>query len=382
MRNRIFILLVMLVPAAPLAAQSFHSGGVGSCTGCHVIHRTQAGPTQVLLQAGDASSICLNCHAGSGGATSISIFSPDGSALTPGGDFYWLTRNYSWTGGQSPGYSHGHSIVALDYNRTADPVRATAPGGTYPAAKLGCTSCHDPHGRSGGGPALAGSGSYGDVTPPGAALGSYRLLGGVGYEAGGATFSYTFNQAAPTARQSSTAKYGENDGSHVDYGSGMSAWCGNCHGALFNNNHMAGTSAFRHPTGNDDNLEAAMADTYNAYVKSGDLSGTIDTAYLQFVPFERGVSDPTLLEPQSRRGPGPGARPMCLSCHRAHAGAFGHGGRWDFTAARLADSHPAPGDSGATTTDVLNSYYGRDIALEFGSNQGPFCQKCHGEHQP
>lgn len=382
MRNLIIILLAILLPATPLAAQSFHSGGVGSCNGCHLIHRNASGPTQVLLQANDPSSICLNCHAGSGGPHSISVLSQDGSALSPGGDFYWLTRNYSWTGGQSPGYSHGHSIVALDYNLSSDPVRARGPGGSYASTLLGCTSCHDPHGRSASGPALAGSGSYGDVTPPGAVLGTYRLLGDVGYDAGGSTSSYIFNQAAPVARQSSTARYGESATSHVDYGSGMSAWCGNCHAGLLNNNHMTGSSSFGHPSDSSQLLTPEIIDIYNSYVTSNDLSGAIDSAYLQFVPFERGVSDPALLDPDSSRGPGAGARVMCLSCHRAHGGAFRHSGRWDFTAPLLAASHPAPGDSGATIMDVANSYYGRDIAMEFGANQGPFCEKCHGGQVP
>ncbi|PLX46805.1 MAG: cytochrome C [Desulfobulbaceae bacterium] len=383
MRNMTFIsLLSLLLPVSAATAQSFHSGGVGSCNGCHVIHSSTSGPTQVLLQASDPSSICLNCHAGSGGSNSISVLSQDGSALSPGGDFYWLTRNYSWTGGQSPGYRHGHNVAALDYNLSSDPVRIKAPGGSYPSARLGCTSCHDPHGRSASGPALAGSGSYGDVTPPGAALGTYRLLGDVGYEAGGSSFGYSFNQPAPVARQSSTARYGENDASHVDYGSGMSAWCGNCHAGLVNNNHMTGSSSFRHPSDANQLLTPAVIDIYNAYVKSNDLSGAIDSAYLQFVPFERGVSDASQLDPVSRRGPGAGAKVMCLSCHRAHASAFGHSGRWDFTAELLADSHPAPADSGATSNDVINSYYGRDISMEFGTNQGQFCEKCHGGQLP
>jgi hypothetical protein len=69
---------------------------------------------------------------------------------------------------------------------------------------------------------------------------------------------------------------------------------------------------------------------------------------------------------------------MCLTCHRAHASAFRAAGRWDFDAVLLVDSHPAIGDSGVTGNDVLNSYYGRNIAGEFGSGQQAFCEKCHG----
>ena len=68
---------------------------------------------------------------------------------------------------------------------------------------------------------------------------------------------------------------------------------------------------------------------------------------------------------------------MCLTCHRAHASAFPFAGRWDFTAERIIDSHPALGDSGATGMDVLYSYYGRDMTMEFGIDQRNLCEKCH-----
>lgn len=44
----------------------------------------------------------------------------------------------------------------------------------------------------------------------------------------------------------------------------------------------------------------------------------------------------------------------------------------------LAESHPAPGDGGVSGNDVLYSYYNRNIGVEFGMDQGPFCEKCHG----
>ena len=69
---------------------------------------------------------------------------------------------------------------------------------------------------------------------------------------------------------------------------------------------------------------------------------------------------------------------MCLTCHRAHASAFRSSGRWDFDAVLLAKSHPGPGDGGVSGNDVQHSYYGRNISVEFGPEQGPFCEKCHG----
>lgn len=366
-------------------SEGFHSGGVGNCSGCHSIHSANPAGQRLLLNT-DSSSICLNCHAGIGGPNSPSVFSPDGSALTPGGDFYWLTRNFSWLEGESPADSHGHNVVAADFNLFPDVVLTQAPGGTYPSINLGCTSCHDPHGQVSGGTALASppvsqSGSYADVPAAGTSSGNYRLLGDSRYQPPAGS---TFQNEAPLARQSSINKFQESDNSHVDYGSGMSEWCGNCHaGLLRGGGAMAGgAGAQHHRSGNNFLLNRRSVTSYNTYLRSGDFSGTAATAYLQFVPFERGTTDVLVLDPHSTQGPDANSNIMCLSCHRAHASAFANIGRWDFAASLLVDSHPMLGDTGATTNDVYYSYYGRDIATEFGSSQGQFCEKCHNNAMP
>ncbi|NJC88478.1 MAG: cytochrome C [Desulfuromonas sp.] len=362
---------------------AFHDGGAGSCNACHSMHSARSAGESLLLSS-DPSSICLNCHAGPGGPNSPSVFSPDGSALTPGGDFYWLIRSFSWLNGSSPGDNHGHNIVAIDHNLLPDPQLTLAPGGTYPSARLGCTSCHDPHGQSAGGtrwgaPPVSGSGSYGTEPPGGAICGNFRLLGDPRHRpAGGAAFVAD----APVARQSSVSRFAESDGSHVAYGAGMSEWCGNCHGAMLDGGHRIEGSTFTHPSGRGALLGQGVVDTYNSYLRTGDFSGSAATAYLQFVPFERGTTTLQLLDPNSRQGPDANANVMCLTCHRAHASAFPDAGRWDFTAGLLADSHPAVGDVGATVNDVYFSYYGRNLATEFGAGQGRFCEKCHGAATP
>lgn len=378
----VICLLTLLALNGHAAQKGFHLGGVAQCNGCHSIHNTPSG-YQWLLEKNDPSSICLNCHASTGGASSPAVFSSDGSALTPGGDFYWMTKSFSWLDGQSPDSNHGHNIVALDYNLLADPVNSTAPGGTYPSANLGCTSCHDPHGQVAGGTALGNlpvskPGSYAGNTDSGAINGNYRLLGDADYVTNG----YSFSSDAPIARQSQTDKYLETDLSHVDYGSGMSEWCGNCHAAMLTNRHNSGSGTFMHPSGNSELLTPETVAMYNQYIRTGYLTGAAATAYLQFVPFERGTTSMQQLDPSSTMGPDVSSNVMCLSCHRAHASAFPDSGRWDFTATLLVDSHPAIGDVGATANDVYFSYYGRDIAIEFGVGQGQFCEKCHGATVP
>ena len=107
-----------------------------------------SGGNQYLLLTPDPSSVCLNCHAGVGAPSSNAVSTTDGSAMTPGGDFYWLTKTFTWIGGSVAGDAHGHNIVAWDYALRQTPSGVAPGGGIFPANRLGCTSCHDPHGRT------------------------------------------------------------------------------------------------------------------------------------------------------------------------------------------------------------------------------------------
>jgi hypothetical protein len=384
----LFFLAVCLLCLHP-PAYAFHNGSVAECQGCHTMHNskdgavvaTGGGLSSALIVASDPSSVCLNCHSGTGSFNNHHVSSPDGSAMTPGGDFYWLKKTFAWAGGSSPGNTHGHNIVALDYGFTADAYRNNAPWGSYPAASLGCSSCHDPHGSTNGGtansnPPVSGSGSYGEPAQAGTTRGNYRLLGGTGYNGGNASLGFSFSNDAPIARQNSIRPFGETDTSHVDYGSNMSEWCANCHTDILTNKHQNSSSNFEHPSGNNEDL-GDYINTYNSYVKTGDMSGIRDTAYFALIPFERGESDATTLDPAGTSGPDSASNIMCLTCHRAHASAFKFMGRWDFGAELVIDSHPAAIDAGVTGNDILYSFYGRDMVTEFGASQRILCEKCH-----
>lgn len=378
-------------------AGAFHDGGAGNCDGCHTIHNSEGGmsvaasPGHWLLKGIDPGSICLNCHAGLGSESQPNVASADGSAMTPGGDFYWLTKTFSWQTGTSAGSSHGHNIVALDYGFSADGLLLQAPGGTYMSADLTCTSCHDPHGRArgagaGGNLPISGSGSYGSIPSPLTRFGTYRLLGSIGYNGGSHVQGCFFNNPAPVASQNEAVPFGESDASHVAYGSGMSEWCINCHTGFDTGmggmGGGGGGSGMHHTAGNNVHLTPERISNYNAYVRTGDLSGSASTSYLQFVPFEQGVTDASLLDPTSTQGPDSSSNVMCLTCHRAHASAFRAMGRWDFDAILLADSHPAVTDAGVSGSDISYSYYDRNISAEFGVEQKQFCEKCHGTTGP
>ncbi|RII24925.1 MAG: cytochrome C, partial [Geobacter sp.] len=362
-----------LLISAP--AFAFHSGGVAECEGCHTMHNSldgaavatglpqyQSGP--YLLKANDQSGSCLNCHNSADTAPSGYHISTDESKLgpglapveaTPGGDFAWLKKTYAFSirgaATTDPGERHGHNIVASDYGYVPDSTLTTAPGGTYPAASLACSSCHDPHGKyrrlADGTQATTGlpifaSGSYQNSATPIAgvsAVGVYRLLAGVGYQPKSLTGSYAFTNAAPDAVAPSSYNRLETTGqTHVAYGQGMSEYCANCHTKMLENGYTSGMKGLVHPAGNNAKLTAAIASNYNSYVTSGVMTNSDPTkAYSSLVPFELGTADYTVLKPLAvntdtlDQSASTSANVSCLSCHRAHASGFESMARYSLT---------------------------------------------------
>jgi hypothetical protein len=385
--------VVALVVFGPVGASAFHDGGVAHCDGCHTMHNSDDNPFEgssnaLLLKGTDASSTCLNCH-GPSRTGSYHVLSNDGSNTNQGGDYYWMMTTYSSTFPRgtrmvtvtSPKDEHGHNVIAFDFGLdiedTSDPngvANTFSPGGNYPAASLACTSCHDPHG-SGRTAAnlgsttdpIAGSGSYGEADPNDAILGNYRLLGDSDYVA---PTSYAFVNDAPIARAKDTA------GSAVDYGQGMSEWCANCHGDY----NVESTLAHKHPASDTSHLNGIAAN-YNAYVATGDMTGSDTTSFDGLVPFERGEGDRTALSDDPEGGPGPDSNSnvMCLTCHRAHASAFANAGRWDFEIELLTHSY-ALHDNGEIDPNAAIYYKNGspvDIATTYGEYQRSLCNKCH-----
>ncbi len=355
--NLLLIIMAAVLIAFGLSgnALAFHDAGVAYCEGCHTMHNSQDGLPMAnsaggyLLQQVDGSSACLRCHGGYGQLTD------DGSGFGSGGDFYWLTKTFTWSAhghaSSSTGDSHGHNIIAADFGLAQTDLKLNvAPGGTYPASELSCASCHDPHGRQG----------------------NELLLWGAGQIPGG----YSFTNPAPilaSAGRRTTGSSAVSDSNHTAFGSGMSAWCANCH-TTFDD----GLAAHMHPV--NQTLGSTIADNYNGYVSTDDpMSGIKAGAYWEIVPFETGETDELALEEAttSTEGPDSGSRVMCLSCHRAHASAFQDIGRWDFRAELMVDSHPQVTDGGVSGLDVDYSYYTLDIATDFGETQRSFCNKCH-----
>lgn len=413
--------LVAAFVAGAGSASAFHDGGSGECEGCHAMHNSSGGQpvatSKYLLRATDQSSVCLNCHQKTGdtGPTEYHISTanvdmPVGSPprqLTPGGDFGWLKKSYIWVPSlgaatmSSPGDSHGHNISAQDYGYYADNFRLTSPGGSYPSSALGCISCHDPHGKyrrnqdgsvSSSGAPIMSSGSYAYSPEPNvnASVGAYRLLGGVGYYPNSIGAGVAFSYNSPLAVAPDTYNRSEASGqTRVAYGSGMSEWCRNCHSYIHTDTTLP---VLKHPAGGGSGvISPDMRTYYNSYIKSGDLTGTEENAYLSLAPFEVGTTNASILRSIVTATPAKGPSGldgspavMCLSCHRAHASGWDKALRWNNTVTAIVhegkyaqEGQPfQPFGQGRTEAEALQGYYNIP-ASSFASEQPPLCYKCH-----
>ena len=323
-------------------ARAFHDGGAASCGACHVMHpggdgQVAAQGSRPLLRAPTATDVCLLCHGGQDGVFGDNPLNPPRERGA--GNFVFLLEdnlNDGPDGAASTiaGEAAGHSVVSLDRGVGPDTRHIHAPGGTFPADQLGCTSCHDPHGNAG-----------------------FRLLNGAGPVQAGL---YDFSYGAPAARgldiTDATAR--EADDRHTAYARGMSDWCANCHGFY----HEEGsTSGFQHPA--DAVMGPEHNRSYSMFNGVSDPAGSFPhLAYLAAVPFESGKATVT-----STEGSPSGSRVMCLSCHRAHASSAPHAGRWDFNVDRL------DGDGQVSGSWPIPNPYPHDHA------QGPLCIKCHSQ---
>ncbi|RJR16651.1 MAG: cytochrome C [Nitrospiraceae bacterium] len=408
------VLVVMaaaIIALGTTAAYAFHSGGVAECTGCHHLH--DASSSSALLAGSDASSTCLNCH-GASGASSYRISTPDADMpagtppgnRTPGGDFGWVKKTYTWSPrsgstSTSEGDRHGHNIVAADFGYVADGTNATAPGGDMDATLLGCNSCHDNHGKlrrlSDGtfattGAPIIGSGSYNTSADPaaGQAVGAYRILRGNGSSAGdgGKIFTANFNAVAPSTYNRSEAT----TPTRVAYGAGTSDWCATCHADM----HSGTSSKMTHPI--NQGLGTTVAGNYNAYVGSGNMTGSAATSYDSLIPFQTdNTTDYTVLKANSTNtgsvstGPATSDRVMCLSCHRAHATGWDYmlrtnvegnefiavDGVWPGTDSPSTIANQAKYAQGRTVAETTKAY--NDTTMHYASYQRVLCNKCHAK---
>ena len=326
------------------SALAFHENGVGACSVCHVMHDSQDGQPVLggpgdgagaLLRYGSSSDVCLSCHADAFGH----VLGNNPLAPPPqlgAGNFVFLLEDNLNDGSDGlvrpiPGAAAGHNIQAPGFGLGADPYRLQAPGGSYPAGQMGCTSCHDPHGND-----------------------NFRMLRGAGFLPDGYQFIYD----APVAEGLDLAGSSETNSSHTAYISGMSTWCANCHLDYYLNRHNLGISSFRHRS--DSPLRPGMVVRYNTYNGTADpAGGTEATAYLAAVPFE----DPGNTTSRTA-GATLSSQAMCLTCHRAHATSAPASLRWDPNVSELGS------DGVVSGSYPLPNPYG-------DPSQERLCAKCH-----
>jgi len=403
------------------AAFAFHNGGVAACESCHTMHNSKDGAVMSkstdttigrtnnlvigqagdwLLQGTDQSSTCLNCHGANkvsaSSYTILSLAQAIPTQRTPGGDFAWVLKK---------GAKKGHNVVAIDYGLVAD--SGAAPGGTYPAANLHCSSCHDPHGKyrkladgtfATTGAVIAGSGSYGDDPVGTEAVGAYRLLGGNLYipksmvgVAGAVTFDEDpMSAAAPSSYNNWNLATGEtNTETIVNYGDGtVGMWCKQCHPKM---HETAGTAVNVHP--NDVNL-GDLATIYNGYKGSAGIAGTTGNlqGFTSLIPvaYDNIKTNSQLKNHFVQNGNiSTNDRVMCLSCHRAHASGFDYMLRFPIAEVMTVDNggvssymtgtDPAVSTvSGLSAAELQAALYDRP-ATHFPVEQRTLCNKCHAK---
>ena len=402
----ILVAAVAAIIGLSTASYAFHSGGVAECMGCHDIHDGQS--ASALLIAQDISSTCANasCH-GNTGAGSYHILTPTSTTgvpptqLTPGGDFGWLLKTYTWsprsgTSSTELGERHGHNVVAGALpGYVADVQNTTAPGGDMDATLLGCNSCHDNHGKlrrlnngtlATTGAPIIGSGSYTNSLIPaaGQAVGVFRILRGPGSTAGsgGKTFTAAF-QASVASTYNRTEAVSQ---TAEAYGAGISDWCATCHPDM----HSATSTKLTHPV--NQGFSSAVAANYNSYLGSG-LTGA--SGFDTIVPFQTdNATDMAALQTAANTVNAQAAtssRVMCLSCHRAHASGFAHMTRWQNEGEFIAADGVWPGTNSTSsiataakyamgrTTAETSAAYNNQPETKYASYQRSLCNKCHAK---
>jgi hypothetical protein len=345
---RKLLLITMCFAVALLfssVAYGFHDKGVARCNACHTMHNSENGApkdaaaplgNQNLLIKATPSDVCLTCHGDGLGREYPSVtYTPlSPPPQTGAGSFIFLNAlNLNERSGVIPSSAAGHNLNAPSRSAGPDGTLTTAPGGSYLSADMGCSSCHDPHGNQ-----------------------SFRLLYGVGHvHAGNATFA----NAAPIA--DGIGFSAETNILHTAYKSGMSAWCGNCHGDY----HQNSGGRLEHKSGVTGIMSSEVTGNYGRYNGTADYAtGSVGTSYLAAVPFE----DPGMTT-TSTGGPTAISQVSCISCHRAHATSAPDAGRWDFNVTYLAKDGVT-----SLTYAIPNPYPDLDPLVPV---QRSLCNKCH-----
>jgi len=330
---------VVLVFALGSSVMAFHEAAGLICNKCHTMHYSQDGaaplgssadgPHPHLLLMTNTTDLCLSCHDGTDpNAHDVYV----ATVALPGGDYGSSSTDEET--GHNPGFEEGSE---------ADPQWSTQlpedtnfglvpPDGssltTTALEKWDCVSCHAPHQGDGGASYVYGTAS------------TFRMLWSKP-----AAFSATDTPVTGDGSQDLTSN--EIDTIHSGYQSGMSAWCGACHGQ-FHNDTKSGDWLI-HPSGFD--LPPAYITNYGNTTQGGATN-----SYSCIVPVEQSTATTGDFEVVT------GAKVMCLSCHRSHG------------ASTVTYTTPAAPTGYATGTLDMTRW---DMDAVSGANSN--CNKCHAK---
>ncbi len=158
-------LAVYLTAHHPARADNGPHGGytptTDACAACHRAH-TASGPN--LLVAASSTDLCLTCHGASGAGADTDVINGvylqrDATAESPAegvvdrglkaGGFQYARMDTTWTGDATPrAVTSSHLMDGSTGIAWGGGALNSGPGVSM---SLACTSCHDPHGRAGGG---------------------------------------------------------------------------------------------------------------------------------------------------------------------------------------------------------------------------------------
>jgi len=247
----LLLVIIAFATARIAAGGDWHYGTHMVCSDCHTQHNSENGqpmrtdnnplPAPMLLRRGTALELCLSCHDGSN-PNAPDVMAPVGYVGDPAG------------GAFSP----------LNAHHLNNPTAEVPPGGTIPMV-LTCTTCHDPHGND----------NYRNLRPDPTKTGqpSVTIVTVQSNRANGTNPSQVY---VP---------------SNVIYKSGVSKWCGQCHGDPTHHSvdkPMWGSAAADY---------AAWSSTTLPRVPVHSLDNTIPSADDQVI---------------------------CISCHKAHGSDHDH----------------------------------------------------------
>ncbi len=262
-------LMVTVTPGVAMANFAIHGNYVmdtEACAGCHRAHTAVSSitwtnsdtvPQQknalLISTASETYQLCYVCHdsAGQGADTDVqsgvyrgTLYGTPNATLNGGGfdsvGGVAVTSKHIETGASWAAYGGGNYGVPI--GSVLATGNAVGQVGTGNLIKMGCDTCHDPHGSSNyrilkdNVNGVTVGGYSGDENTPDPNPNPFVISAEVGYPIGGFRLHQPYTTYKPNF---TTAQYAKGPGN--DPTKGMSAWCSGCHTAYLTQDSVGGT---------------------------------------------------------------------------------------------------------------------------------------------